>query len=75
MKARLDIIHCSIKVHMHYSTPQKKKKKTNKQTKNKTKQKNKKKTSWFFFIVTSTTTELGRFEKAIGKLVVSLILA
>ena len=31
MKARLDIIHCSIKVHMHYSTPQKKKKK-NKQT-------------------------------------------
>ena len=71
MKARLDIIHCSIKAHMHYSTPPKKK---NNQTKNKTKQ-NKKKTSWFFFIVTSTTTELGRFEKAIGKLVVSLILA
>ena len=64
MKARLDIIHCSIKVHMHYSTHQKKKKQTNK-----------KKTSWFFFIVTSTTTELGRFEKAIGNLVVSLILA
>ena len=32
MKARLDIIHCSIKVHMHYSTHQKKKK-TNKQKK------------------------------------------
>ena len=71
MKARLDIIHCSIKVHMHYSTPQKKKKKKKKQNKTKTK----KKTSWFFFIVISTTTELGRFEKAIGKLVVSLILA
>ena len=68
MKARLDIIHCSIKVHMHYSTHQKKKKQTNKKQ-------NKKKTSWFFFIVTSTTTELGRFEKAIGNLVVSLILA
>ena len=45
MKARLDIIHCSIKAHMHYSTPPKKK---NKQTKNKTKQ-NKKKNQLVLF--------------------------